>query len=199
MFCWQGDVEIVRLFLENCSHLDHTGAGSLTALHLACLSGQLEVTQALAQRGANIEARDAVSFSPLHIACLYGNETVRIYLFDWKQFWYEEYLKCTYYITDYSNIWNVGSMNWMVPDSHHCVLGGGVLTVPGSWCQHLRISWGPAPAPSGWPGWLQDSADAAQEGCPRLVPEAPVWFVWSGYIDGCINCYLEKNDIQVNV
>lgn len=70
-------MEIVRLFLENCSHLDHTGAGSLTALHLSCLSGQLEVTQALAQRGANIEARDAVSYSPLHIACLYGNETVR--------------------------------------------------------------------------------------------------------------------------
>ncbi|XP_050728348.1 serine/threonine-protein kinase TNNI3K-like isoform X2 [Eriocheir sinensis] len=77
---YKGDVEIVRLFLENCSHLDHTGAGSLTALHLACLSGQLEVTQALAQRGANIEARDAVSFSPLHIACLYGNETVVEYL-----------------------------------------------------------------------------------------------------------------------
>ncbi|KAK8387336.1 hypothetical protein O3P69_018129 [Scylla paramamosain] len=77
---YKGDVEIVRLFLENCSHLDHTGAGSLTALHLSCLSGQLEVTQALAQRGANIEARDAVSYSPLHIACLYGNETVVEYL-----------------------------------------------------------------------------------------------------------------------
>lgn len=87
-------MEIVQLFLEHCSHLDHTGAGSLTALHLACLSGQLEVTQALAQRGANIEARDAVSFSPLHIACLYGNETVRIYWFDWKSVSFDK--KCTY-------------------------------------------------------------------------------------------------------
>lgn len=67
---------MVRLLLEKCGHLDHTGAGSLTGLHLSCLAGHLEVTQALAQRGANIEARDAVSFSPLHIACLFGNESV---------------------------------------------------------------------------------------------------------------------------
>ncbi|XP_071525007.1 serine/threonine-protein kinase TNNI3K-like isoform X2 [Panulirus ornatus] len=76
----EGDVDLVRLFLEKCNYLDHTGAGSLTALHISCLAGHLEVTQALAQRGANIEARDAVSFSPLHIACLFGNESVVEYL-----------------------------------------------------------------------------------------------------------------------
>ena len=75
---FQGDIDLVRIFLEKCSHLDHTGCGSVTALHLACLMGHLEVTQALAQRGANIEARDAVSFSPLHIACLMGHKEVSI-------------------------------------------------------------------------------------------------------------------------
>ncbi|XP_042892318.1 serine/threonine-protein kinase TNNI3K-like isoform X2 [Penaeus japonicus] len=75
-----GDVDLVRLLLEKCSHLDHTGAGSVTALHISCMAGHLEVTRALAQRGANIEARDAVSFSPLHIACLFGNESVVEYL-----------------------------------------------------------------------------------------------------------------------
>lgn len=73
-------MDLVRLLLEKCSHLDHTGAGSVTALHISCMAGHLEVTRALAQRGANIEARDAVSFSPLHIACLFGNESVRILL-----------------------------------------------------------------------------------------------------------------------
>ncbi|XP_076035192.1 serine/threonine-protein kinase TNNI3K-like isoform X2 [Oratosquilla oratoria] len=77
---FKGDVEIVRLFLENCSHLDHTGAGSVTALHISCMAGHLEVTQALAQRGANIEARDAVSFSPLHIASFFGHDAVVEYL-----------------------------------------------------------------------------------------------------------------------
>ncbi|CAL4059406.1 unnamed protein product [Meganyctiphanes norvegica] len=77
---YKGDVDQVRLFLEKCSHLDHTGSSSVTALHIACLAGHLEVTQALAQRGANIETKDAISFSPLHVACLFGNEAVIEYL-----------------------------------------------------------------------------------------------------------------------
>lgn len=75
--CVQGCCDVVQLLAEHCSHIDHTGAGSLTALHLACVAGHLSVVRLLSQRGANIEARDQASYAPLHIAALLNHMPVR--------------------------------------------------------------------------------------------------------------------------
>ena len=76
LLCVQGLGEVAGLLVDHCPHIDHTAAGCLTALHLACLAGHVTVVQLLAQRGANIEARDQASYAPLHVAALLNHRLV---------------------------------------------------------------------------------------------------------------------------
>jgi len=52
-----GDLDMVKLTLEEGARNEATDNRGLTALHLACLKGHVEIAETLLERGTNISAK----------------------------------------------------------------------------------------------------------------------------------------------
>ncbi|MCL2524058.1 MAG: ankyrin repeat domain-containing protein [Betaproteobacteria bacterium] len=76
---WEGNIELMRLFLSRGADIDQANANGETALTLAAWRGNLEVARWLVERGAHINV-PARQWSPLHYAVLAGHAPMVDYL-----------------------------------------------------------------------------------------------------------------------
>ena len=76
---WEGNIELMRLFISRGADINQANANGETALTLAAWRGNLEAARWLVERGAHINA-PARQWSPLHYAVLAGQTPVVDYL-----------------------------------------------------------------------------------------------------------------------
>lgn len=76
---WEGNFELMRLFLARGADLDRVNAAGESALALAAWKGRLDVVQWLVERGARINAGKRL-WSALHYAVFAGHKEIADYL-----------------------------------------------------------------------------------------------------------------------
>lgn len=76
---WEGNTELMRLFLSRGADLDLRNANGETALALAALRGQMAAVRWLLERGARVNTAPR-QWSPLHYAVFGGHAAVADYL-----------------------------------------------------------------------------------------------------------------------
>jgi hypothetical protein len=76
---WEGNIELMRLFISRGADINQTNAHGETALTLAAWRGKLAAARWLVERGARVNA-PARQWSPLHYAALAGHADVVDYL-----------------------------------------------------------------------------------------------------------------------
>jgi ankyrin repeat protein/serine/threonine protein kinase/ketosteroid isomerase-like protein len=69
-----GDIERVKVFLENDPNMINAKQGGFTPLHCAVYNGQVETAKFLLEKGADIEAEDNSDYTALMTAALKGNK-----------------------------------------------------------------------------------------------------------------------------
>lgn len=76
---WEGNLELMRLFISRGADINQLNGNGESALALAAWRGQLEAVRWLVERGARINAPDR-QWSPLHYAVFGGHEASMDYL-----------------------------------------------------------------------------------------------------------------------
>lgn len=76
---WEGNIELMRLFISRGADIDLRNANGESALALAAWHGQMAAAQWLIERGARINTQDK-HWSPLHYAVFGGHELMTDYL-----------------------------------------------------------------------------------------------------------------------
>jgi ankyrin repeat protein len=76
-----GNIEVVRVLLDNEATIDYSGGSTCTSLYLASSANHIESVRLLIDRGANVDAVDKNGDSALHIASEHGHlEIARLLL-----------------------------------------------------------------------------------------------------------------------
>ena len=78
---WEGNIDMMRLFISRGANINRMNGNGETAIILAAWRGQLEAVKWLVERGARINA-PARQWSPLHYAVFAGHREVADYLMD---------------------------------------------------------------------------------------------------------------------
>ncbi|MDR2838307.1 MAG: ankyrin repeat domain-containing protein [Azonexus sp.] len=76
---WEGNIDLMRLFISRGADINQTNAHGETALTLAAWRGQLAAARWLIERSARVNS-PARQWSPLHYAALAGHAAVADYL-----------------------------------------------------------------------------------------------------------------------
>lgn len=77
---WEGDLEVVKLFVQADMSVETTTNTSGTVLQTAAAGGHLSVVRYLVEQGASITATDVNGWTPLHYAANNGHLAVVQYL-----------------------------------------------------------------------------------------------------------------------
>jgi len=76
-----GNIEVVRVLLDNEASIDYSGGSACTSLYLASSANHIDSVRLLIDRGANVDAVDKNGDSALHIASEHGHlEIARLLL-----------------------------------------------------------------------------------------------------------------------
>ena len=75
-----GDIEVVKLLVENEAKIDAKDTNGYASLHIAAQNGHLEIIKHLIENGAQIEERGKYGYTPLHIAAQNGYLLIFKYL-----------------------------------------------------------------------------------------------------------------------
>ena len=78
---WEGNIDMMRLFISRGANINRMNGNGETAIILAAWRGQLEAVKWLVERGARINA-PARQWSPLHYAVFAGHREVADYLME---------------------------------------------------------------------------------------------------------------------
>ena len=78
---WEGNIEMMRLFISRGANINRLNGNGETAIILAAWRGQLEAVKWLVERGARINAPPR-QWSPLHYAVFAGHREVVDYLME---------------------------------------------------------------------------------------------------------------------
>ncbi|MGB4227999.1 MAG: ankyrin repeat domain-containing protein [Candidatus Dechloromonas phosphoritropha] len=78
---WEGNIEMMRLFISRGANINRMNGNGETAIILAAWRGQLEAVKWLVERGARINAPPR-QWSPLHYAVFAGHREVADYLME---------------------------------------------------------------------------------------------------------------------
>ncbi|KAI9340187.1 ankyrin repeat-containing domain protein [Zopfochytrium polystomum] len=74
--CRSGNLEMVRLLVQQGASLNSQALWGMSSLHIACVSGRVDVVEYLAMNGADIHATTNDGRSPFMVACAKGNVNV---------------------------------------------------------------------------------------------------------------------------
>lgn len=78
---WEGNFELMRVFLEHGANIDALNGNGETALALAAFRGNFEAVKWLVERGAKINAAER-QWSPLHYAVFSGKQEIVDFLLE---------------------------------------------------------------------------------------------------------------------
>jgi ankyrin repeat protein len=87
--CFTGDIDRVKILLQNGADINVQNISGRAALHCACLYGHIKIVELLLSYGADVNIKDNSNSTPLHYACMQEfEEIVELLLVPYK---YETY------------------------------------------------------------------------------------------------------------